>query len=188
MTAKYIREGIDEGFTEGFREGLKQGFIEGIKECRSKGFDQIEVKEINQVLEFTLETGTNESASDVIKQAVSDEYRSNIGSSFKQEMEDAYYKGSEEIKNANFEVDEIPVSYIKSCVGTSIEKIMECIGSAFWGVKKNLPANMLFIHFFYCLQDEFNKDLGKNLKAYEKTICTEIGKKIKSERFDHERH
>lgn len=188
MIAKDIREGIDEGFSEGFREGLKQGFIEGIKECISKGFDQIKVEDMNQVLMHTLENCTSETASAVIKRDVSNEYWGNIRPSFKQEMEDAYYKTVEEIKNADLDVGEKSAFYIKSCVDLSAKKIVECVGNVCDVVRPNSPTDVIFKNFYYCLQDEFNRDLDKNLKAYEKMICTEIDKKINCERLDHERH
>lgn len=186
MIAKDIREGIDEGFIEGFREGIKQGFVEGIKECKSKGFNNIEVGDLDQVLKYTLETGSNESASDIIKQAVSDEYWMKIEPPFKQKMDDAYYGVVEEIRNTDFEKDIKHVSCIKSCLDASVKRIMECIGDVCGGVRKYISEDEIFMNFFYCLQDEFNRDLVKSLKAYEKRICAEIENKIDSECPDHE--
>lgn len=186
MIAKDIREGIDEGFIEGFREGIKQGFVEGVKECKSKGFDNIEVGDLDHVLKYTLETGSNESARDIIKQAVSDEYWMKIEPSFKQKMDDAYYGVVEEIRNTDFEVNKKPASYINNCLDAPAKKIMEGIGDVCGGVREFISEDEIFMNFFCCLQNEFNRDLGKNLKAYEKRICAEIENKIDSECPDHE--
>ena len=186
--AKDIREGIDEGFSEGLREGVKQGFIDGVKECRKGGFDNIEVKGMEEILECAFETASDETVSATIKRAVTNEYWVKISPSFEQKMEEACNKAVEEIKNADFDLDKRPASHIKSCVGTSAEKITECISDVCKGVRKNYPTDIIFWRFFDCLQDEFNRDLGKNLKACEERICKEIDSKVNNKRLDHERH
>lgn len=76
----------------------------------------------------------------------------------------------------------------KNRVDASIEKLKDCIGSACSGIKKNIPADVIFTNFFDCLQDEFNKDLNENLKACEKRICKTIDGKTEDKKADHERH
>jgi hypothetical protein len=172
--AKDIREGMEEGFSEGIRESMKLGFVEGIKECRATGFDKIEVRDMEEVLKNAFEASSDESALTIIKRAVSNEYWARIGPSFKLKMEEACNKIVEEIKIADFKVDGIGITYIESCVSASDKKITELIGNISEGVRKNLPADVVFSTFFDCLQDEFNKDLAKNLNAFEKRIYKEI--------------
>jgi hypothetical protein len=176
--AKDIREGIDEGFSEGLRESMKLGFVEGIKECRDTGFDNIEVRDMEEGLKNALETSSNESALTIIKRAVSNEYWAKIGPSFRLKMEEACNKTVEEIHSADFEVDGISTTYLESCVNASDEKITEYIGNVCEGVRKNLPTDVIFSMFFNCLQDEFNRDLVKNLKAFKERIRKEIDNKI----------
>lgn len=178
IIAKDICEGIDEGFIEGLREGIKQGFVEGIKECRITGFDNIEVKDIEESLKNTIESASDESAITIIKRAVSNEYWAKISPSFKLEMEEACNKTIMEIKKSVFEVDKASSSDIEICVNAADEKVTGCISNVCEGVKKNLPTYAIFSIFFDCLQDEFNRDLGKNLKGFKEGLCKEIENKI----------
>lgn len=187
-TAKEIREGMDEGFNEGLREGIKQGFVAGVRECRSTGFDNIEVKCMEEILKNACRAASYETMCVTIRRAVSKEYREKIGPSFKHEMEKACNKAVEEIKNADLELDKRSASDLKSCVDNSVKKIKGCVGNAFGGIRKNFPADVVFVSFFDSLQDEFNRDMDENLGACEKRICKEIDSKIDSRRADHERH
>ena len=74
----------------------------------------------------------------------------------------------------------------KNRVDESIEKFKDCIGNACSGIKKTLPADVIFTNFFDCLQDEFNKDLNEKLKACEKRICKTIDDKTGDKKADHE--
>jgi len=74
----------------------------------------------------------------------------------------------------------------KNRVDASIEKLKDYIGNACGGIKKTLPADVIFKNFFDCLQDEFNKDLNENLKTCEKRICKTIDGKTKDKKVDHE--
>jgi hypothetical protein len=182
--AKDIREGIDEGLNEGIKEGIKQGFVAGIRECRLMGFDNIEVKCMEDILKDAFKTSSAETARIRIRHTVSNKYRDTISPSFKQKMEEACDRAVEEIKNvknADFEPDKRPSSGLKSCVGASVIKIKECIGSAFVDVRKKFSADLVFGSFFDSLQDEFNRDLNENLEVCEKRIWKEIDSKIKQQ-------
>ncbi|MGB9927635.1 MAG: hypothetical protein ACPK85_04450 [Methanosarcina sp.] len=184
--SKEIQEGIDEGFNEGLTEGIKQGFIAGIKECRDTGFDNIDVKSTEEILKIAFKIASDEAIEITVRKAVSDEYNEKVSPSFKKKMEEACSKAVEEIKNADFELDEVSASKLKNRVDASVERVRECIGSACGGVKKNLPKDMIFKIFFGSLQDEFNRDLDENLKACRMRICKEIDSKITSKKVDHE--
>jgi hypothetical protein len=188
IIAKDIHEGIDEGFSEGLRESMKLGFVEGIKECRNKGFDNIEVRDMEESLKNALETASDESSLSIVNRSVSNEYWAKISPFFKRKMEQACNKTVEEIKNAEFNVDGINDVYIQSCVNASDRKIAEYIDNVCAGIRKNLPGDVIFNIFFDCLQDEFNRDFGKNLKAFTERICKEIDNKANNKRSDHERH
>lgn len=126
--AKKIREGMDEGLNEGIKEGIKQGFIAGIRECRVKGFDNIEVKCMDEILRDAFKTSSAETARIRVRHTVSNRYRDSIGPSFKQKMGEACDRAVEEIKNAknaDFEPDKRSVSGLKSCAGASVKKIKE---------------------------------------------------------------
>lgn len=176
--ANDICEGMDEGFSEGLREGIRQGFIEGIKECRLTGFDNIEVKGMEEILKYALDTASDETLCSIIRQKVSEEYWEKIGPSLKKKMEEACSKVVKEIKNADIELDKKPASYLKNCVNASIENITECIGSVCSDMEKNFLTDIIFKSFFNCLQSEFNRDLDRNLKVCEERICIEIDNKI----------
>lgn len=177
-TAKEIHEGVDEGFSEGYKEGIKQGFIDGVKECLAKGFDNIEVKSTEETLKLAFETASDESVNVSITRAVSRKYREKISPPFKKKMEEACNKVVEDIKKADFELEEIPASELKICVDTSVKKIKECIDGAFVGIRKNLPEDLIFGSVFNGLQDGFDNDLEENLQACEKRVCKEIDNKI----------
>lgn len=176
-----IREGMDEGLNEGIKEGIKQGFVAGIRECRLSGFDNIEVKCMEEILKDAFKTSSAETARIRIRHTVSNRYREKISSSFRLKMEEACDKAVEEIKNTDFELEKGSASGLKSCVNTSVKKIKECIGNACGDIRKSFPADLIFGTFFDCLQDEFNRDLEENLEACEKRICKEIDSKIKQQ-------
>ncbi|AKB18678.1 hypothetical protein [Methanosarcina sp. WWM596] len=186
--AKDIREGMDEGFNEGLSEGIKKGFVAGIRECMDKGFDEIEVKCMKEILKDAFKTSSDETTRFRIKHTVGNKYREKISPSFKKKMEEACDKAIEEIKNTDFELDKRPASGLKSCVETSVKKIKECIGNSCGDMRKKFPTDLIFGSFFDCLQDEFNRDLDENLEACEKRICKEIDNKIDNRKLDHERH
>lgn len=186
--AEEIHEGIDEGFNEGLKEGIKQGFVDGIKECRSTGFDNIDVKSTEEILKRAFKIASDEAIETTVRKAVSDEYSEKVAPSFKKKMEEACSKAVEEIKNADFELDEMSASKLKNRVDESVEKVRECIGSACGGVKKNLPKDMIFKIFFGSLQDEFNRDLEENLEVCKMRICEELDNKISNMKADHDRH
>lgn len=186
--ARDIREGIEEGFSEGLREGIKQGFVDGIKECRDTGFENIEVTEMEGVLKYALEAASDESARTKIKRTVSNEYWAKISPLFKQKMIEACNRAVEEIKDANFELDKKPPSYIRSCVNASLEKITGFIGDVSGGVREKLPTGMIFGSFFDSLQDELNRDLAKNLETCKERIFEVVDSKTIDERLDYERH
>jgi flagellar biosynthesis/type III secretory pathway protein FliH len=48
--AKEIREGVDEGLNEGIKEGIKQGFVAESGNAELTGFDNIEVKCMEEIL------------------------------------------------------------------------------------------------------------------------------------------
>jgi len=186
--AKEIHEGMDEGFNEGLREGIKKGFVAGIRECLDKGFDNIEVKCMEEILKDAFKTSSEETTRVRIKRTVSNRYREKISPSFKQKMEEACDKAVEEIKNTDFELDKRPASGLKICVNTSIKKIKECIGSACADMRKNFPTDLVFGSFFDSLQAEFDRDLDENLKACEKRIFREIDHKTENQRADYGQH
>lgn len=189
--AKDIREGIDEGLNEGIKGGIKQGFVAGIRECLDRGFDNIEVKCMEEILKDAFKTSSAETARVRIRHTVGNKYRDRISPSFKQKMGEACDKAVEEIKNvknADFEPDKTPVSGLKSRVNPSFEKIKECIGSVCGDVRKKFSSDFVFGSFFESLQDELNRDLDENLEACEKRICREIDPKIEKQRADYGRH
>lgn len=177
-TAKEICEGIDEGFNEGYKAGIKKGFIEGVKECIASGFNNIEVKSTEETLRYAFKTSSDEAITVSITRAVSRKYREKIGPPFKKKMEKICNTVVEDIKKADFELEEIPASELKICVDASVKKIRECIDNAFEGVRKNLPEDLIFGSIFNGLQDGFDNDLEENLKACEKRIYKEIDTKI----------
>jgi hypothetical protein len=176
-TAKEIREGIDEGFNEGYKEGIKQGFIDGVKECLATGFNDIEVKSTEETLKYAFETASDESINVSITRAVSRKYRERIGPPFKKKMEEACSKVVEDIRRGDFELDKLPASELKICVGTSVQKIKECVDSAFEGIRKNLPEDLVFGSVLNGLQDGFDNDLEENLQTCKNRICKEIDEK-----------
>ncbi|WP_440956044.1 hypothetical protein ACSAZK_03570 [Methanosarcina sp. Mfa9] len=182
---KEILEGIDEGFREGLREGIKKGFVAGICECRTAGFDNLDVKCLERILKDACETASDEAVCITIKQTVSNEYRAKIGPSFKQKMEEACNKAVEEIRDADLELDKRSASELKGCVDASAKTIKVCVGNACESMRKNFPADVVFGSFFDCLQDEFNKDLDKNLAVCEKRVSKEIDCKLGNKRVDH---
>jgi len=189
--SKEIREGMDEGFNEGIKEGIKQGFVAGIRECRLTGFDNIEVKCMDEILKDAFKTSSAETARIRIRHTVSNRYRDSISPFFKQKMGEACNRAVEEIKNlknADFDSDKRPVSGLKICVNTSFEKIKECISNACGDVRKKFSADIVFGSFFESLQEEFNRDLDENLDVCEKRICREIDPKIEKQRADYGRH
>ncbi len=189
--AKEIREGVDEGLNEGIKEGIKQGFVAGIRECRLTGFDNIEVKCMEEILKDAFKTSSAETARIRIRHTVGNKYRDTISPSFKQKIGEACDRAVEEIKNvknADFEPDKRPVSGLKSCVGASVKKIKECIGNACGDVRKKFSTDLVFGSFFDSLQDEFNRDLDENLEACEKRIFREIDPKTEKQRADYGRH
>ncbi|MFY1112556.1 MAG: hypothetical protein AB3K77_12855 [Methanosarcinaceae archaeon] len=183
---KDILEGMDEGFNEGLREGIKKGFVAGVSESRTAGFDNLDVKCLERILENACETASDEAVCIAIKQTVSNEYRAKIGPSFKQKMEKACNKAVEEIRDADIELDKRSASELKGCVDASAKTIKVCVGDACGSMRKNFPTDVVFRSFFDCLQDEFNKDLNKNLKVCEERICKEIDCKLDNKRVDHE--
>ncbi|MDD3246409.1 MAG: hypothetical protein PHF18_06090 [Methanosarcina sp.] len=185
--ANDICESIDEGFNEGLREGIKQGFIEGVKECRNTGFDNIEVKKMEEILKCAFRTASDETCS-TAKQAISNSYLAKIAPSFKQKMGQACNKAVEEIKDADFELDKKSAFCTKSCVDASVKKITVCIGNVCGDMRKKFSTDVTFGSFFDRLQDVFNSELEKNLKACEERICKEIDSKVNNKRLDHERH
>jgi flagellar biosynthesis/type III secretory pathway protein FliH len=176
--AKEIHEGVEEGFSEGYKEGIKQGFIDGVKECLATGFNNIEVKSTEETLKCALETASDESINVSITRAVSRKYRERISPPFKKKMEEACNKAVENIKKADFDLEEVPASELKICVDASVKKIKECIDGAFEGIRKNLPEDLIFGSVFNGLQGGFDNDLEENLQACEKRICKEIDSKI----------
>jgi hypothetical protein len=179
--AKEIREGVDEGLNEGIKEGIKQGFVAGIRECRLTGFDNIEVKCMEEILKDAFKTSSVETARIRIRHTVSNRYRDRISPSFKQKMGEACDRAVEEIKKTDIELDKRPISGLKSCVNASVKKIKECIGNSCGNMRKNFPDDLVFGSFFDSLQDEFNRDLDENLEACEKRIWKEIDSKIKQQ-------
>jgi hypothetical protein len=186
--AKEIREGVDEGFNEGIKEGIKQGFVAGIRECLDEGFDNIEVKCMEEILKDAFKTSSDETIRVRIKRTVSNRYREKISPSFKEKMQEACDKAVEEIKKTDFELDKRPASGLKLCVNISVKKIKECIGSASGDLRKNFPKDLVFGSFFDSLQAEFNRDIDENLKACEKRICKEIDHKTENMGADYGRY
>jgi hypothetical protein len=186
--AKKICNGIDEGFNEGLREGIKQGFVEGVKECRLAGFDNIEVEIMEETLKCAFKNASDETVCSKVKQVTTTRCLAKISLSFKQEMEEACNNVVEEIKNADFELDTKSAFCAKNCVDTSIEKIKGCIGDVCGDVIKKFPADRIQGTFFDHLQEMFNNELDRNLKACEDRICKEIDYKVNTEKADHERH
>jgi len=185
--AKDICEGIDEGFNEGLRKGIKKGFVAGVKECRLTGFDNIEVKNMEEILKCAFDTASDETYS-TAKQAISHKYLAKVAPSFKQKMEEACNKAVEEIKDADFELDKKSAFCTKSCVDASVKKITACIGNVCADMKKKFSTDVTFGSFFDRLQGVFNSELEKNLKTCEERICKEIDNKVNNKRLDHERH
>jgi len=183
---KDILEGMDEGFSEGLREGIKKGFAAGVSECRTAGFDNLDVKCLERILKDACETASDETVCVTIKQTVSNEYRAKIGPSFKQKMEEACKKAVEEIRDADIELDKRSASELKGCVDASAKTIKVCVGNACGSMRNNFPTDVVFGSFLDCLQDEFNKDLKKNVEVCEKRICKEIDCKLDNKRVDHE--
>lgn len=186
IMANDIREGMEEGFNEGFREGIKQGFVAGVRECMVTGFGNIDVKGMEEILKGAFETASDEAIRITVRRTASNEYREKISPSFKKKMEEACNNAVEEIKNTDFELEEMSSSKLKNCVDTSVKKIRGHIGNACGGAKKKPPTDMIFKLFFDTLQEEFNRDLDENLKACEKRICKEIDNKIGCRKAGHE--
>ena len=184
--AKEIHEGIDEGFNEGLNEGIKQGFIDGIKECRATGFDNIDIKNTEEILKMAFKMASDEAIDITVRQTVSNEYREKIGPSFKKRMEEACSNAVEEIKSTDFELDEVSASKLKNRVDVSVKRVKECISSTCGNMKKNLPTNVILRLFFECLKSEFNRDLEENLETCEKRICKEIDSKISESNSKHQ--
>lgn len=176
--AKEIHEGMNEGFNEGYKEGIKQGFIDGVKECLASSFNNIEVKNVEETLKCAFCTASDEAVNTSITCTVSRKYREKIGPTFKRKMEEACNKVVEEIKKADFELDEVPASELKICVDASVKQIKERIDSAFEGIKESLPKEAVLGSIFDGFQDGFDNDLEENLKDCETRICKEIDNKI----------
>jgi hypothetical protein len=135
--AKEIHEGVNEGFNEGYKEGIKQGFIDGVKECLASGFNNIEVKNVEETLKYAFCTASDEAVNTSITRTVSRKYREKIGPAFKKKMEEACNKVVENIRKADFKLEETPASELKICVGISVKQIKECVDGTFGTLKKN---------------------------------------------------
>lgn len=186
--AREIREGIEEGFKEGLNEGIKLGFINGIKECRDKGFENIEVPGMEEALKSALDAKSEEAVYATIKQAVSSEYWTKISPVFKQEMVETCNRTLKEMKEVNSEQDKKSLSGIAGSINGSLEKIKGFIAEVTNGVKKDLPLFKVFESFFDCLQNEFDRDLEKNLKMCKERIFEITDSKLVDERLGYERH
>ena len=83
--------------TKGLEMASSRGFIAGIKDCIVKGFDDIDVKCMEEILKDAFKTSSDETIRVYIKRNISNEYGEKISPSFKQRMEEVCDKAVEEI-------------------------------------------------------------------------------------------
>jgi hypothetical protein len=107
-----------------------------------KGFDNIDVKRMEEILEDAFKTSSDETIRSNIERNVSKEYGKKISPSFKQKMEEACNRAVEEITNADFELDKRPASGLEIGIKVSVKKIKECIGNACGDIRKNFPLDI----------------------------------------------
>lgn len=143
---------------------------------------------MEEALKSALDAKSEEAIYATIKQAVSTEYWTKISPVFKQEMVETCNRTLKEMKEAKSETDKNSPIGITGSVNGSLEKIKGFIAEVTKGVRKSLPSYKVLEIFFDCLQNEFDRDLEKNLKVCKERIFETTDSKLFDERSDYERH
>jgi len=170
--------GVEEGFYKGVKEGIKRGFVEGIQECLMVGIDNIDAKKADDIIKDALQDASTGAFSTAIQSTAREEYRAVVGPYFKHFMRDACDKAVNDIHDDPARIERSSATFLKCCVGESMERIKACVGSTCDMFRKKTPTDKLFGSFLDGLQDVFNKDLDDGLKACEERIDKEIDGKV----------